>query len=227
MPDHVPHGSSIFDERWGRVGRRGRPRGRRALGTILAAAALPVVLSSCVLAEYVLGIRDGCTEYTRAVDFAASSEILRGTWQGTVGDHPAEGVDSTLTLDLTASYGDAKTYAVSGAFALGAEEALALTATVHGGCGERYVAGDASAAGHAQAEGDVLVPSSAPPPVRLMAEVRDAGGALVWTAQAEWRYPGGTGLETDALDLALESVLDHDDGRPVFAQVAMARVAAP
>jgi hypothetical protein len=194
---------------------------------MLAAATLPVVLSSCVLAEYVLGIRDGCTEYTRAVDFASSSEILRGTWQGTVGDYPAEGVDSSLTLDLTASYGDAKTYTVSGTFALAAEEALVLTAAVHGGCGERYVAGDASAAGPAQFEGDVLAPSSAPPPVRLVAEVRDAGGARVWNAQAEWRYLGGTGLETDALRLVLESAFDHDDGRPVFAQVAMARVAAP
>lgn len=173
------------------------------------------------------GIRDGCTEYTRTVDFAASSEILRGTWQGTIGDYPAEGMDSLLTLDLTASYGDAKTYVGSGAFVLGAEGALALTGTVHGGCGERYVAGGASAAGPAQAEGDVLAPSSAPPPARLMAEVRDAGGALVWTAQAGWRYPGGTGLETDALDLALETAFDHDDGRPVFARVAMARVAAP
>jgi hypothetical protein len=227
MPDHVPHGLSIVHERWGRVGRRSRPRDRRALATILVAAALPVVLSSCVLAEYVLGIRDGCTEYTRAVDFAASSEILRGTWQGTVRDYPAEGGDSSLTLDLTASYGDAKNYAVSGTFALGAQEALALTAAVHGGCGERYVAVDASAAGPAQSEGDVLAPSSAPPPVRLMAEVRDAGGALVWTAQAEWRYLGGTGLETDALELVLESAFDHADGRPVVAYVAMTRVAAP
>ncbi|MFO8149304.1 MAG: hypothetical protein R6T93_03320 [Trueperaceae bacterium] len=223
MPDRVPQGTSIVHERSGRDGRRGRPRARRALATILAAA-LPAVLSSCVLAEYVLGIRDGCTEYTRAVDFAASSEILRGTWQGTVGDYPAEGVDSTLTLDLTANYGDAKTYTVSGTFTLGAEEALALTGGVHGGCGERYAAGVASAAGPAVVGGDAVVPSSAPPPVGLSADIRDASGALVWTAQAQWRYPGGTGLETDAFELVLESAFDVWEGDPGFRYVAMSRV---
>ena len=227
MPDRVPHGSSIVHERRGRRGRRGRPRDGRAVATIIAAAVLPLALSSCVLAEYVLGVRDGCTEYTRSVDFATSSAVLRGAWQGTVDDYPAEGATSTLALDLTASYVDAKTYTVSGTFALGAEEALALTGTVHGGCSERYLAGDATAAGLPQVEGDVLAPSSAPPPVGLMAEVRDTGGALVWTARASLRFPGSTGLETDAFDLALVSAFDQDDGRPVSAQVAMARVAAP
>jgi hypothetical protein len=197
------------------------------LATIVAAAVLPLVLSSCVLAEYVLGIRDGCTEYTRSVDFATSSAVLRGAWQGTVGDYPAEGATNTLTLDLTASYVDAKTYTVSGTFALGAEEALALTGTVHGRCAERYAEGDATAAGLPQVEGDVLAPSSAPPPVLLIAEVRDASGALVWTALASLRFPGSTGLEADAFGLELEGAIDVRDGGPGNRYVAMSRVAAP
>lgn len=227
MTDRVRHAPRSTRGRPSRRDPGGRLGVRRAWATLLAAAVLPLVLSSCVLGEYLLGVRDGCTEYTRSVDFATSSAVLRGSWQGTVDDYPAEGVASTLTMDLTSSYVDVRTYTVSGTFVVGAEEALALTGTVHGGCGERYLAGDAAAAGLPQVEGDVLAPSSAPPPVSLSAEVRDASGALVWTARAYLRFPRDSGLETDAFDLWLEGAIDVRNGGPGNRDVAMSRSAAP
>lgn len=227
MTDRVRHAPRSARGRPPRADPGGRLGVRRTWTTLLAAAALPLVLSSCVLAEYVLGIRNGCMEYTRSIEFATSSAVLRGAWQGTVDDYPAEGEASTLALDLTASYVDARTYTVAGTFALGAEETLALTGTVDGGCGERYVPGDATSAGLPQVEGDVLAPSSAPPPASLAAEVRDASGALVWTAQAYLRFPRDTGLETDAFDLRLGGVIDVRYGGPGDRTVAMSRVVAP
>lgn len=85
----------------------------------------------------------------------------------------------------------------------------------------------ASADGPAEVEGDVVVPSAAPPPVGRSAEIRDASGALVWTAQAQRRYPGGTGLETDGFELVLESAFDVWDGGPRFRYVAMSWFGVP
>lgn len=201
---------------------------RFAFRASAAVAVLPLLLSSCVLAEYLLGIRDGCTEWTRTVDFAASSEILGGTWQGTVADYPTEGADATLTLALTATYGDEEHYAVAGTFALGTDEALTLTGTVDGRCSERYRAGGATSGAPTRQEGDVVAPASAPPPAGLEAEVRDAEGVLVWEARASWGgVAGGPGLGSGSFLLFLESGVADDDGRPAWRDVAMSRVDSP
>ncbi|MFN2323376.1 MAG: hypothetical protein ABR510_10525 [Trueperaceae bacterium] len=169
-------------EAGGSFGQRGSRRFFRRCAVVVATLILPLALSSCRLGEYLTGVRNGCIEWTADYDFATSDHILRGTWHdAAVG----------MTLDVTATYVDARSYAVAGTFTYEPDPPLTFEGVVRGGCSETYSL--SSAPGVASAEdvhGDVAI-ASAPPPAFLSAEIRDAGDALVWDASASWGGSSG------------------------------------
>ena len=200
----------------------------RVGGAIAAAVALVFTSTSCLLFDYATGARDGCTEYMRTVEFETSNEILRGAWQGIARDYPAPGTDTDLILDLTATFVDEGSYAVEGTFVLGAEAPLTLAGTVDGGCSERFVVGASADEVASQVHDGDVAPASAPPPVRFFAEVLDAGGLLVWTANTSWgAYSDQPMPAIDELNLAIESTFDLGEEGPYGRLVEMVRIGSP
>jgi hypothetical protein len=207
------------------TGREGQ-RARRWCAVIVAALALPL-MSSCRIVEYVTGVRNGCIEWTSALDVDTSDEILRGTWRGTFGGDPAHDVGNELILDLSATFVDATRYAVTGSFKHGTAEPLAFDGTVYGRCSERYVARTASDDDAWPMAGGEPTRASAPPSAELIAEVRDAGGVVVWMAYAHLgAFSGGPHLKDGVMLLTIEPYRELGRGMS-YAVVDLVRTGSP
>ena len=171
----------------------------------LVAVIMTLLLTSCGLFPKLLGVPTDCEQYTQVLDFESSDRILRGTWTGTIQDVPTEGSERELALDLTASYVDRDSYALSGTFAIEGEDPATFEGTVSGGCAERYERGSATAGTAVDTQDgpthDVTA-QSYPPGIFLDAEVRDGADDLLWTVLysefifVEDRYPLPLHLES-------------------------------
>lgn len=203
----------------------------RASRVLVAAVALVATSTSCVVFEYLSGARDGCTEWASIIAFDTSNEVLRGTWQGVASDYPTVGTDTDLTLNLTATFVDERTYTVAGTFVLGAEEPLAMEGTVWGRCGERYVEGASVTDLAPQALGGLdadVTPASIPPSLDFFAEVRDAADVLTFTAEAEWgNFASQPSLEGGEVTMVIRSQVEVVAGGGYHRELDFVRVAAP
>lgn len=196
-----------------------RTRPLSSLTLTILIATLP--LTSCGLFAKVLGVPSDCERFTQDLDFATSEKIVRGTWRGTVTGLSTTQDTQTLELDLTASRVDASEYAFAGTFELEGEPPASIDGTVSGGCTERYrviTTADVDPA----ADPD-LSTESLPPPASLEAEVRDAGGALLWRVAASGPSYGVALVDEGALAVGIASASDDD----VQGEATLARVERP